>query len=208
MSFSVLIVDDHQLIRQAWNVFITANGGFSVIAECSNGKEAVDYAVCRRPDVILMDINLPDINGVEATRKICQQVPGVSVIGVSSHADPSYARKMIQSGASGYLTKNSSSHELILAMTAVLDGKKYICEYIKNVIAEDAFADHRDKGGLPSLSKREKEIIDLVKKGLSSKEMASLLALSVKTIEVHRSNILRKLKLKNSAALVNHTFTM
>lgn len=208
MSFSVLIADDHQLIRQAWSVFISANDQFSVIAECSSGKEAVDYAIRYRPDVVLMDINLPDISGVEATQKIRQLAPGVSVIGVSSHVHPSYARKMIQNGASGYMTKNSSAQELLAAITAVLNGKKYICDYIKNVIADEAFAVDGQKSGFQSLSPREREIIDLVKKGHSSKEMATLLNLSPKTIEVHRCNILRKLKLKNAAALVHYTFTM
>lgn len=208
MSFSVLIADDHQLIRQAWTMFISANTHFSVIAECSSGKEAVDYAVRHRPNVVLMDINMPDINGIEATQKICEQAPGVCVIGVSSHAHPSYARRMMQNGASGYMTKNSSAHELLCAMTAVLNGKKYICDYIKNIIAEQAFADNGLKNNIHSLSTREREIIDLVKKGYSSKEMAALLNLSIKTVEVHRYNILRKLNLKNTAALVNYTFTM
>ena len=208
MLFSLLIADDHQLIRQAWSLFISTHAKCSVIAECSSGREAVDYAVFHRPTLILMDVNLPDINGIEATQKIRQKVPGISIIGVSSHTHPSYARKMMQNGASGYMTKNSSAQELMLAISEVLNGRKYICDYIKNVITEQAFAADAPKSSLHSLSPREQEIIALVKKGHSSKEMAAFLNITVKTVEVHRYNILRKLKLKNSAALVHYTSTL
>lgn len=203
MSYSVLIADDHKLIRQTWSEIISANPHYSGVTQCSNGKEAVELALMYTPDVILMDINMPDINGIEATQLILKQTPLSKVIGVSSHMHPSYARKIFKEGAMGYVTKTSSIKELFTAMHDVLQNKRYLCEETKNLITEQAFNDDK-QGGMHSLTKRETEIILLLKQGYSSIEIANQVNLSSKTVEVHRYNILKKLNLKNTAALINY----
>jgi two-component system invasion response regulator UvrY len=150
-----------------------------------------------------MDINLPGMNGIEATQQIRKYSPGTKILGVSLHTQPTYARKMIQKGAMGYVTKNSSREEMFKALMEIQAGKKYICEEIKNILSEQVISGEDQQGGLNALSQREIEIIAFIKKGHSSKEIADALSISVKTVEVHRYNILKKLNLKNAAALVN-----
>jgi mannan endo-1,4-beta-mannosidase len=143
------------------------------------------------------------MNGIEATQLIRKFSPGSKILGVSLHTQPTYARKMIQKGAMGYVTKNSSREEMFKAIMEVQNGRKYICDEIKNILSEQVISGEDQQGGLNSLSQREIEIIAFIKKGHSSKEIADSLNISVKTVEVHRYNILKKLNLKNAAALVN-----
>jgi two-component system invasion response regulator UvrY len=151
-----------------------------------------------------MDINLPGINGIEATQQIRKFSPASRILGVSLHTQPTYARKMIQKGAMGYVTKNSSREEMFKAIMEIQGGNRYICDEIKNILSEQVINGDDQQGGLNALSQREIEIIHFIKKGNSSKEIAESLDISVKTVEVHRYNILKKLNLKNSAALVNY----
>jgi two-component system invasion response regulator UvrY len=176
---------------------------FTVVAESGSGEEAIELAKKLRPNVVIMDINLPGMNGIEATQQIRKYSPGTKILGVSLHTQPTYARKMIQKGAMGYVTKNSSREEMFKALMEIQSGKKYICEEIKNILSEQVISGEDQQGGLNSLSQREIEIIAFIKKGHSSKEIADALSISVKTVEVHRYNILKKLNLKNAAALVN-----
>ena len=155
------------------------------------------------PDIVIMDINMPGINGIEATEQIKKISPESKIIGVSLHTQPTYARKMMQKGALGYVTKNSSREEMFKAIEEVYEGKKYICEEIKNILSEQVLSGDDQPTGLNTLSQREIQIIALIKKGFSSKEIAESLEISVKTVEVHRYNILKKLNLKNAAALVH-----
>jgi two-component system invasion response regulator UvrY len=150
-----------------------------------------------------MDINLPGMNGIEATQLIRKYSPVSKILGVSLHTQPTYARKMIQKGAMGYVTKNSSREEMFKAIMEIQNGRKYICDEIKNILSEQVISGEDNQNGLNSLSQREIEIIAFIKKGHSSKEIADSLNISVKTVEVHRYNILKKLNLKNAAALVN-----
>lgn len=204
MKTTVLIADDHRLIREAWSMTINASSIFTVIAECCNGKEAVELSAKLRPDVVLMDINMPDVDGIEATQLIRKYSPKTKIIGVSSHNHPTYVRKMIKRGAVGYVTKTSSADELFFTMAETLGGKKYLCQEIKDLIAEQAFSNENQTGSIHSLSEREMEIVNWVRQGESSKEIAARLQLSVKTIDVHRYNILKKLRMKNTAALIHY----
>ena len=156
-----------------------------------------------KPAIVIMDINLPGINGIEATQQITKLSPSSKILGVSLHTQPTYARKMMQKGAMGYVTKNSSREEMFKAIIEVYNGKKYVCEEIKNILSEQVISGEDQQSGLNALSQREIEIISFIKKGFSSKEIADALSISVKTVEVHRYNILKKLNLKNAAALVN-----
>lgn len=152
-----------------------------------------------------MDINMAPFSGMEATKQIRKSWPLSKIIGVTMHSQPAYAKKMLQIGAKGYVTKNSSREEMIKAILEVYNGNKYICEEIKDILSEQSLMPEKN-GMIPGtnvLTEREMQIINLIKQGLSSREMAKSLEISLKTVEVHRHNILKKLKIKNSASLVN-----
>ncbi|MEO7924232.1 MAG: response regulator transcription factor [Chitinophagaceae bacterium] len=203
-KITILLVDDHKLIRESWSFILNSDPRFQVIGETSNGDEAVEIAKSKMPNIVLMDINMTPLNGFDATKLIRQFSPGSRIIGISMHSMPAYARRMLQMGAMGYVTKNSSKDELLSAIVAVNNGKKYICEEVKNILAQQELND--DENSLPDmnvLSQREIDVVKLIKEGLSSKEIAIRLDISLKTVEVHRYNILKKLNLKNTAALVN-----
>lgn len=203
-KISVLIADDHKLIRETWSYILNSDPRFHVIAECGDAADAVELAKNKRPNIILMDINMAPFSGFEATEKIRKYAPGSKIIGVSMHSQPAYAKKMLQVGARGYVTKNSSKEEMIKAIMEVYGGNKFICEEIKNIISDQLLTDPQtDTPNINALTEREIQIINYIKEGSSSKEIATALNISLKTVEVHRHNILKKLKLKNSASLVN-----
>lgn len=202
-KISILIADDHKLIRETWSFILNNDTRFIVVAECGDSEQAVEMARTKKPQIVLMDINMTPISGFEATEKIRKVSPGSKVIGVSMHSQPAYAKKMLQIGARGYVTKNSSKEEMITAILEVHAGNKYICDEIKNNISELVLEENKDVPNVNALTEREIQIINLIKEGQSSKEIALSLNISLKTVEVHRHNILKKLKLKNSASLVN-----
>lgn len=202
-KITILLVDDHKLIRESWDIVLSTDPRFEVIGETSDVQLAVEMATARHPQIILMDINMSPINGFEATKLMLKHSPQSQVIGISMHSMPAYARRMFQVGAKGYVTKNSSKDELFRAIEEVLAGNKYICEEIKNIVAHQELDEESEYPDMNLLSKREIEVVTHIKQGLSSKEIAQRLEISLKTVEVHRYNILKKLKLKNTAALVN-----
>lgn len=202
-KISILIADDHKLIRETWSFILNNDSRFTVVAECGDSEQAVEMARTKKPQIVLMDINMTPISGFEATERIRKVSPGSKVIGVSMHSQPAYAKKMLQIGARGYVTKNSSKEEMITAIMEVNAGNKYICDEIKNNISELVLEENKDVPNVNALTEREIQIINLIKEGQSSKEIALNLNISLKTVEVHRHNILKKLKLKNSASLVN-----
>lgn len=203
---SILIADDHKLIRDTWSFILNNDQRFKVVAECSNGEEAIEQARNKRPQIVLMDINMTPVSGLEATKQIRKVSPGSRVIGVSMHSQPAYAKKMLQIGAKGYVTKNSSREEMFKAILEVHKGNRYICDEVKNILSEQIMDDGPSQG-INALSERELQIVKLIKEGFSSKEISVQLSISLKTVEVHRHNILKKLNLKNSAALVNYINT-
>ena len=203
-KITILLVDDHKLIRESWSFILNSDPRFSVIGETSNTDEAVDIAREKKPRIVLMNINMTPVNGFEATKLVRKFSPGSKIIGISMHSMPAYARRMLQMGAMGYVTKNSSKDELLSAIVEVNSGKKYVCAEVKNILAQQELVE--EGGGPPDmnvLSRREIDVVQLIKEGLSSKEIAIRLDISLKTVEVHRYNILKKLSLKNTAALVN-----
>jgi DNA-binding NarL/FixJ family response regulator len=202
-KISILLVDDHKLIRESWSIILSNDPRFTVIGDTSSIDEAVEISKNIKPDIVLMDVNLGNVNGFDATKSIMKARPESKVIGISMHSMPAYARRMFQMGAKGYVTKNSSRDELLQAIVEVSAGGKFICEEIKNIVAQQELDEDNDNPDLNSLSKREIDIVQLIKEGFSSKEIAEKLTISLKTVEVHRYNILKKLRLKNTAALVN-----
>jgi len=199
---TILIADDHALVREIWSLVLNADPGLEVVGEACNGDEAVERAGQLKPEVVIMDINMPGTNGIDATEIICRTLPGTKVLGVSLHTQPAYARRMMLKGASGYVTKNSPRAEMFRAIAELRNNRKYVCEEVKNILSQQVLVDNGEDM-LRQLSQRELEIIDLIRRGSSSREVAGALGISIKTVEVHRYNVLKKLKLRNTAALVN-----
>ena len=161
-KISVLIADDHKLIRDTWSFILNNDPRFQVIAECGDSEQAVEAARLKRPNIVLMDINMMPISGFEATEKIRKVSPASKIIGVSMHSQPAYAKKMLQIGARGYVTKNSSKEEMMKAILEVHQGNKYICEEIKNNISELVLEENRDVPNVNALTEREIQIINLI----------------------------------------------
>ena len=203
-KITLLIADDHKLIRETWAYILNNDPRFQVIATSGDAEEAIELAKTKNPDVILMDINMTPVSGLEATITIRKTMPDAKIIAVSMHSQPAYAKKMLQVGASGYVTKNSSKEEMINAILEVFEGRKYVCEEIRNILSEQLLEEPPNPGpNINTLTEREIHIVNLIKEGKTSKEIATVLEISLKTVEVHRHNILKKLKLKNTASLVN-----
>ena len=203
-KITILLVDDHKLIRDSWCFILNNDPRFQVIGETNEGSDAVELAKNRRPQIVLMDVNMTPVNGFDATRQIRKYSPGSKVIGISMYCMPAYAKRMLQMGAMGYVTKNSSKDEMFEAIVEVNNGKKYVCNEVKNILAQQELEDEGvTMPDMNVLSRREMDIVQLIKDGMSSKEIALELEISFKTVEVHRYNILKKLNLKNTASLVN-----
>lgn len=203
-KITILIVDDHKLVRETWSFILNTHPHFLVIGEAGSAEDGIELAKRLHPQVIVMDINLPGINGIEATQQLRKCVPKAKVLGVSLHTQPTYAKRMMQNGAMGYVTKNSTREEMFTAISEVSQGRKYICNEIKFILSEQLLLGSDNVPSIHSLSARELEVISRLKNGYSSKEIADQLSISLKTVEVHRYNILHKLKLRNTAALINY----
>jgi two-component system, NarL family, invasion response regulator UvrY len=203
-KITVLIVDDHTLIRETWSFLLGRNENFEVIAEVGDGQKAIDIARDKRPNIVLLDINMTPLNGFDVLKAVRKQSPGSKVIAVSMHSQPAYAKKMLRMGAKGYVTKNSPRQEMLDAIMEVQNGNTYICQEVKNILSDQMLSEEDNAAGLNQLSEREIEVINQIRDGLSSKEIADRLAISIKTVEVHRHNILKKLKVKNTASLINY----
>jgi DNA-binding NarL/FixJ family response regulator len=199
---SILIADDHKLIRETWTYILNRDSRFKVIGSCSNSEEAVKMSEEIHPNVVLMDINMVPFSGIEATRQIREVSPETRVIGVTMHSQPAYAKKMLQFGASGYVTKNSSREEMVNAIVEVSKGNKFVCEEMRDLISESA-EEPDTISAINTLTEREMDVINLIRQGNSSKDISVKLEISIKTVEVHRHNILKKLKLKNAASLIH-----
>jgi DNA-binding NarL/FixJ family response regulator len=203
-KITILLVDDHKLIRDSWCYILNNDPRFQVIGEKGDGNEAIEFVKKTKPQIVLMDVNMTPVNGFDATKQIHKCSPGSKVIGISMYCLPAYAKRMMQMGAMGYVTKNSSKDEMIEAILEVNNGKKYVCDEVKDILAHQELEE--EGSGVPDmnvLSQREIEIVQLIREGLSSKEISWRLDISLKTVEVHRYNILKKLSLKNTASLVN-----
>lgn len=203
-KISIMIVDDHTLIRETWSYLLGRNEDLEVIAELGDGQRAIEIARDKRPNIVLLDINMSPLNGFDILKMIRKLSPGSKVIAVSMHSQPAYAKKMLRLGARGYVTKNSPRKEMLDAIQQVHAGNVYICQEVKNILSEQMMNEGESADGLNQLSEREIEVINLIRNGLSSKEIADKLAISIKTVEVHRHNILKKLKVKNTASLINY----
>lgn len=179
------------------------NENFDVVAECGDGERAIELARDKRPDVVLLDINMAPMSGFDVLKMIRKYSPGSKIIGVSMHSQPAYAKKMLRLGAKGYVTKNSPRQEMLEAISEVSNNHVYICQEVKNILSDQLLNQDQVNPDINNLSDREMQIVRALKEGMSSKEIASELNISLKTVEVHRHNILKKLKLKNTVSLIN-----
>ncbi len=199
-----MIVDNYVFLREAISLFLHQTKNFSVIAQCGDGMLAIDLARENRPDIIFLDINVLPMNGFDVMKSIRKNSPCSKIVGFSSLSQPIYAKKMIRHGASAYLTKNTCMNEIGEAIDEVLKGKIYLCREVKDILSMQILNEQEGIPDINSLSERESQIIKLLKEGFSSKEIATTLTISCNTVEVHRSNILKKLKLKNTVSLIRH----
>lgn len=206
MSIRILLADDHKITRQGLHSLLDENDDMEVLAEAENGRDAIELARKLNPDVIIMDVSMPDLNGVEATRQIIQDNHDVRVIALSMHSDTLFVSEMLKSGASGYLLKDCAFQELEQAIRTVTDGKAYLSPSISGVVVEDYL--HRlskaDMSTSEVLTDREREVLQLIAEGQSTKQVALKLHISAKTVETHRRQIMNKLDMHTVAELTKY----
>lgn len=201
----VLIADDHPLVRSGLRALLEREGEFQVIAEATDGFEAIDLAVLHKPDVVLLDVGMPRLNGSDAAQSISQKVPSARIVMLSMHSDEGYVLRALKAGARGYLLKASPEADVLAAIRAVSAGNAYFSPSVTKLLVEEYMVELRRRGVEDSydlLSMREKEILQILASGKSNREIAELLFISVATVETHRNNIFQKLHLHNLAELI------
>ena len=201
MTIRVLLADDHALLREGLRALLAASPGISVIGEVGNGREAVRRAEELNPDVVVMDVSMPDLNGIEAARMIRTKCPATRIIMLSMHSTSEHVHRAFGAGASGYVLKDSAGREVIAAVQAVCTGQKYLSAGLRNVSAA-AMAGAGHASPLESLSARERQVLQLVVEGKSSAEIARMVQLSPKSVETYRSRLMKKLGVPDVTALV------
>jgi DNA-binding NarL/FixJ family response regulator len=201
----IVLGDDHTLVRQGVRKILEARPDWSVVAEAGDGREAVRQTLQLEPNVAVLDIGMPLLNGIEAARQITRKAPGVHVLILSMHSDEAYITQALQAGAKGYLLKDSADTDLIRAVEDVAQGRSFLSPAVARVMLDDYVRHLAGKGIVDrydALSEREREIFQLVAEGHSNKEVADILSISPATVETHRAHILQKLDLHNTAELV------
>jgi DNA-binding NarL/FixJ family response regulator len=205
MPIRIIIADDHQLFREGLANLLADSVDIEILAQAENGNEAISKAKELEPDVVLMDIGMPVLDGVEATRKLFDELPSMKVIALSMHANKQYIKGMFEAGASGYLFKNCAYDELIKAIRTVYNGKKYLSDAITEIMIQDYLGKEEDLPQTDSeLTERESEILKLIAEGVSVSDISDQLFVSIKTIGTHKQHILEKLNLKSTTDIVKY----
>ena len=203
----VLLVEDHIVVRQGLKALLSDEADIQIVGEADNGREALSLMATLQPDVVLMDISMPGLNGIEATWQIRQRHPDIKVVILSMHASEEYVFQVLRAGASGYVLKQSDSSEVLTAIRSTLSGGSFLSpaisrtvinDYVRRIEARDHASD------LDLLTSREREVLQLLAEGLSNRAIAEQLSISIKTVETHRSNIMSKLDLNNKTDLVKY----
>ncbi len=202
----ILLADDHPLIRAGFKSLLGKTERFEIVGEAENGKELLELAIILQPDIILSDISMPVLNGLKALEKLAKQHTGIKFIILTMHEEREYILHALKIGASGYLLKNIEQIELERAIIAVFEGGKYFSPIITNILAESFVKPEVVELG--DLTPREKEVLELVSKGNSTKQVADILGISIRTVESHRINMLKKLKANNTAELIKKAIEM
>jgi DNA-binding NarL/FixJ family response regulator len=205
MSLRILLADDHTLVRQGLRKVLEERPEWEVVAEAGDGREAVRLAEQFKPDVCVLDVAMPLLNGVEATRQIARRVPNTRILVLSMYSDEAYVAQILQAGAAGYILKDSADVDLIQAVSEVARGKSFFSPPIARVMLDDYVRQLAEKGisnRFDSLSDREREVFQLIAEGKVNKEIATLLSISPSTVETHRARIMEKLDLHSAAEIV------
>jgi len=201
----ILLADDHTVVRKGLRLLLGNEPGFQVVADAATGREAVSLAEQHEPDVVVMDIAMPILNGIEAARQIGAKLPHAAIVFLSMHSDESYVLRALKAGARAYLLKDSAEQDLIQAVRAVSEGKAFFSPAISKMLVEDYLRQMQERQVEDSyelLTTREREILQLLAEGKNNKDVANLLNLSLYTVETHRSNIFQKLNLHSGAELI------
>ncbi len=201
----IILADDHTIVRKGLRLLLESVPDFTVVADASDGRQVVTLVQTHEPDVVVMDIAMPILNGIEAARQISSHQPHVAIVFLSMHSDEAYVIKALKVGARAYLLKDSAENDLINAVKAVSDGKSYFSPAVSKMLAEDYVRRLQEQGLEDSyelLTTRERELLQLLAEGKSNKEVAGLLNLSLYTVETHRGNIFQKLNLHSTADLI------
>ncbi|MHB9131471.1 MAG: response regulator transcription factor [Armatimonadota bacterium] len=210
MNQTVLIADDHSILREGLRSLLESEEGIDVIAMADNGRTAVELTIKYDPDVVIMDVAMPDLNGIEATRQITKECPRTKVLALSTHSSRHYVNEMMRAGAVAYIVKECTPDELIFAIKAVLNEQSYLCPKVANIILADyrQQCNNREAVTVSSpLTSREREVLQLLAEGNTVKEIAGKLFIAEKTVETHRKQIMDKLNLRNIASLTKYAIT-
>jgi DNA-binding NarL/FixJ family response regulator len=196
----ILLADDHAVVRQGFKMILAAQPDMEIVGEAANGREAVELAQQLSPDVVVMDVSMPELNGIEATRRLASLVSRARVVALSMHKDSVYVREILRAGARGYLLKDSGAADLVAAIRAVASGESYLSPAVSNAVLDD----YRRIATNPIdlLTSREREVLQLLAEGKTNKEIANVLNLSVYTVDAHRGRIMEKLNLHSIGELV------
>jgi len=204
MPIKIILADDHKIVRQGLRTLLEQESDIQVMGEADDGRMAVRLARELSPQVVIMDVGMPDLNGIEATRQVLAECPGVKVIALSMHSDRRFVMNMLKAGASGYLLKDSAFEELATAIRMVLTNKIYLSTEIANVVIKDYLQGGGDESVFSVLSPREREVLQLMAEGRSSRQIADHLNISIKTVETHRMQIMHKLEIYSVAELTKY----
>ncbi len=203
MKIRIVLADDHALVRAGMKALLESAEGFEVVGEASNGREAVRVAKALKPDVALFDIAMPELNGIDAARRLGVECPEVRVLILSMHTDPGYVRAAMQAGTAGYVLKDAGVEELELAIRAALRGERYLDPRVSKQVIEGYVRGLEAPEG-PALTPRQREILQLIAEGRSTREIAQRLHVSVKTVETHRAQLMDRLGIRDVAGLTRY----
>lgn len=206
MAISILLADDHEIMRSGLRSLLSEDKKFEIIAEASDGREAINKTREYHPDVIVMDISMPGMNGIEATRQILDEMSDIKIIALSVHSDKQFISGMLKAGANGYLLKDCAVDELEEAIIAVMNGDTYLSSKITGTVVQYLrdVLNTQHTSAFEILTEREREVLQLIAEGQNTKQIAGKLFVSVKTIETHRQNLMNKLKIYNIPDLVKY----
>src|SRR5215467_1442201 len=196
----IMLADDHAVVRQGFKMILAAQSDMEIVGEAGNGRDAVELAAHLRPDVVVMDVAMPELNGIEATRRLGGSTPHTRVLALSMHKDSVYVREILRAGARGYLLKDSVAADLVSAVRAVASGEGYISPAVSNAVLDD-YRRHVTNP-IDLLTSREREVLQMLAEGKTNKEIAAILNLSVYTVDAHRGRIMEKLNLHSINELV------
>lgn len=200
MKIRILLADDHAVVRRGFRMILDAQSDMEVVGEVSNGREAVEAATAIQPDIVVMDVTMPELNGIEATRRIADAAPRIRVLALSMHKDSVYVREILRAGARGYLLKDSGEGDLLAAVRAVAKGEGFLSPAVSGAVLND-YRKHVTNP-IDLLTSREREVLQLIAEGKTNKDIAAALKLSVYTVEAHRGRIMEKLNLHSTGELV------